>query len=100
MILKTTDSGENWVVQISNAAGNLLSISAVNARTACAVGANGIIVRTTDGGATWVRDASGTTVPLRGIFFRNDTDGWAVGRDGVILRFSGAGNGDLRTLLN
>ena len=96
-MLRTTNGGEDWTVQISGAPSNLLGVKATSAKRAWAVGLNGIILHT-ENGRRWQRDMSGTTTPLRAITFHND-NGWAVGRDGVILRYAGQNSGELRTIL-
>lgn len=98
LILRTTDGGENWVVQISGIPSNLLGVKAVNAKHAWVVGLNGVILHTENGGRRWQRDASNTTSPLRAVTF-HASDGWAVGRDSMIFSYAGKNAGELRTIL-
>ena len=65
-ILRTTDGGQNWVIQPSGILGTkigLYGVSFTDANTGTAVGGvlNATILRTTDGGANWVSQRSGTT---------------------------------------
>lgn len=96
-ILKTTDGGTNWVVQVSGTTQNLLDCSiGADISHAWAVGVNGTaaegnIRMTTDGGANWVLSPSGTTQTLRGVGFANNSIGWAVGNSGTVRYTSDGG---------
>jgi photosystem II stability/assembly factor-like uncharacterized protein len=49
-ILRTTDGGANWTVQLSGTSNALIAVSFVNASTGTAVGDSGSILRTNTGG--------------------------------------------------
>jgi photosystem II stability/assembly factor-like uncharacterized protein len=50
VILRTTDGGANWVLEISGTRNNLNGVSFVDADIGTAVGDRGNILRRTDGG--------------------------------------------------
>ena len=52
-ILRTTDGGATWTVQLSGTMNALSDVLFTDANRGMAVGANGTILRTTNGGATW-----------------------------------------------
>jgi hypothetical protein len=78
-ILRTTNSGTNWISQTSGTTLILSSVFFTNANTGAAVGENGTILRTTNGGTNWLSQISGTTVWLNGIFLTDTNNGTAVG---------------------
>ena len=85
-IMKTTDGGTTWDVQLHNTNYGLYGISFADSNTGTVVGGTwnsdsgeGIILRTTDGGATWLKQTSGTTYRLFGIHFTDTKYGVAVG---------------------
>ena len=92
IILKTTDGGNNWIVQRPIPM-NLNSIFFANADTGWAVGDVGAILRTTDGGDSWdvAFDVGGSTLFNHhwSVFFTNPLVGWTAGsiaKDGKVLR--------------
>ena len=72
-IIRTTDGGENWIVQNSNTTSYLKGVSFSDSFHGTAVGLNGTIIRTTDGGEHWFDQASGTTELLQAVHFTNQT---------------------------
>jgi photosystem II stability/assembly factor-like uncharacterized protein len=71
-ILRTTDGGNNWIIQsigITNngALNGLFGVSFVDTNTGTMVGDKEMILRTTDGGANWERQTSGTSEFLYGV---------------------------------
>ena len=83
------DSG--WVAQTLPVPASLLSVAALDANTAVAVGSAGIILRTADGGATWNLQPSRTTASLNAVSFIDAKTGFAVGASGTILRTTDGG---------
>src|SRR6184192_4365210 len=61
-IVRTTDGGNSWTVQVSGTTQTLWAVSFTDANNGTAVGEGGTIVRTTDGGDHWASQASGTTL--------------------------------------
>lgn len=66
VILRTSDSGLNWVTQLDTAVGLIAFSCSGNTGTAVAV--NGSILRTTDAGIIWQNQVSGTYDILSGVF--------------------------------
>jgi photosystem II stability/assembly factor-like uncharacterized protein len=70
----------NWIQQSPPSISvDLNDLYMVNASTAIAVGAGGMMIKTTDAGATWTTLPSGTSNTLLGIFFINPSTGWIFG---------------------
>jgi photosystem II stability/assembly factor-like uncharacterized protein len=90
-ILKTTDSGINWMQQTSGIGNFLYDVSYPDSNNATIVGSSGKILRTTDGGQNWFSQSSGTSNDLYGVFFIDSTTGTAVGSSGTILRTTNSG---------
>ncbi len=70
----------------------LYGLSAVDAYTAWAVGAEGHIYYTTDGGADWMAQSAGTTQTLNAVSFSNALHGVAVGNGGTFFETEDAGS--------
>ena len=95
-ILKTTDGGEHWATQASEAYEWLSSVYFVNQNVGWAVGGyggpyNGRIIKTTNGGENWSSQQSGTTNILNSVYFINQDTGWIVGSGGIILKTTNGG---------
>ena len=90
-ILRTTNGGTTWTLQLSGTTNNLSGVSFTDANNGTAVGNYGTIVRTTDGGANWNSQSSSTTNSLWSISFTDANNGTAVGRGGTILRTTNGG---------
>ncbi len=84
-IIRTTDGGENWIIQSSGTTSALLDVCIVNAFYGIAVGLNGTVIRTTNSGTTWVSKSSGITNALFSVSFINKNIGTAVGSNGSII---------------
>jgi len=52
-IMKTTDGGENWTIQVSATNKDLYSIQFADKDVSWVVGEGGIKLKTTDGGLNW-----------------------------------------------
>ena len=75
-VLRTTDGGQNWIIQTSGAITWLGRVSFTDANNGRAVGYDdftnlGIILGTTDGGQHWINQPSGTSSSLEGVSFTN-----------------------------
>jgi hypothetical protein len=57
-ILRTTDGGITWTLQISQTQWSLLAVSYINANNCIAVGENGTILRSSEGGVTFIKGAN------------------------------------------
>src|SRR4029450_11410594 len=91
-IVRTTDGGNSWTIQVSGTTQNLWAVSFIDANNGAAVGEGGTILGTTDGGANWVSQTSGTTLQLRGVSLSDANNGAAVGEGGTILRTTDGGS--------
>lgn len=82
-------SAVGWTEQASGTAEDLRSVSAVDASTAWAVGANCTILKTTDG-STW--NPQTTAVPatndLYGVDALDSQNAYATGDDGLVFKTS------------
>ncbi|MBN1349274.1 Ig-like domain-containing protein [candidate division KSB1 bacterium] len=96
-ILKSIDSGENWIWQSSPVTDDLYSVCFIDADTGWAVGGDtplaghyGFILFTDDGGVNWeIQDE--TTRTLHDVFFIDGNIGWTVGIEGINLKTSNGG---------
>jgi len=61
IILKTTNSGDDWLIQPSITSYNLKSICFANSNIGYIVGQYGRIFKTTDGGDNWLSQTGDTT---------------------------------------
>src|SRR5439155_26446050 len=91
-IVRTTDGGNSWTIQVSGTTQNLRAVSFIDANNGTAVGEGGTILGTADGGANWMPQTSGTTLQLRGVSLSDANNGTAVGEGGTILRTTDGGN--------
>src|SRR6266513_2450636 len=57
-IVRTTNGGNSWTVQVSGTTQALWAVSFKDSNKGTAVGEGGIILGTTDGGANWVPQTS------------------------------------------
>src|SRR4030095_7493388 len=77
-IVRTTDGGSSWTIQVSGTTQTLLAVFFTDVHNGTAVGEGGTILRTTNGGDLWVSQPSGTTLQFRGVLFRDTNKGTAV----------------------
>lgn len=89
IIFKTTDGGENWLLQDSVINSYLLRVFFADDTAGYIIGGNNFL-RTTDGGESWdVQQPTDHT--LMTMFFINKDEGWIAGNEGVILKTTDAG---------
>jgi len=91
-ITKTTNSGDEWILQNSGTTSTLKSVQFVDRNTGWICGEGGLILKTTDGGANWNLLASGTTEHLSDIYFYDINMGYVVGFNGTILKTTDSGS--------
>jgi len=91
LIFRTTDGGDDWVVQTSGTTRRLKAVAFADANIGTAVGAAGTILRTTAGGATWT-DQSFATGDLTSISLVDANIATIVGQAGLILRTTDGGS--------
>lgn len=107
IVLKTTDGGDTWVVQITpitdTARGSthpLRGISCPTATTCYAAGDGGVILKTTNGGSAWVRQSVPNLSTFPGqaqpwfwdIWAPTATTAVAVGNVGAVYRTTNGGD--------
>jgi photosystem II stability/assembly factor-like uncharacterized protein len=85
VVVRTTDGGATWTLQLSSGRRQLRGISPVDASTWIAVGRLGTILRTTDSGDSWTLHDSVTTDSLVGISSFDGSTATVVGAAGKIL---------------
>ena len=92
-VLKTSNSGSNWVTSILNPAYELGRIQFLNNNTGWMLSNPnfGHIMKTTDGGQNW-NDFDQITGPF---YFSNEDDGWAAYTDGTAIRIYHTTNGGI-----
>ncbi|MEO6694529.1 MAG: YCF48-related protein [Ignavibacteria bacterium] len=89
VVLKTTDSGNNWTSEYIS--GNLKSVYFNNTNTGWMCGENGKLLKTNDAGANWFSVNSNVNVSLNQISFADENTGYIAGNNGTILKTSNAG---------
>jgi len=89
VILKTVDSGSNWIdiTPVTPSVTDLQSVDFMNENCGVAVGLTGDIVYTTDGGTTWAEKTGFGSTALNRVRFSDTDRGWAVGAGGKIICF-------------
>ncbi len=108
-ILRTSDGGDNWIVQSSGTISTLNGVYFTDVNTGTAVGFDlvadtnsnpfvGIILRTTDGGNNWTKQTNGANCMLNDVHFIDVNNGTIVGGSdglsggpGTILRTTDGG---------
>ena len=78
-IIKTTNSGINWVNQTSPVNKYLYSVCFVNVNTGYIVGDGGVIIKTINGGVSWSSQTLGTTKCFSSAYFTDASNGYIVG---------------------
>jgi photosystem II stability/assembly factor-like uncharacterized protein len=90
-ILKTVNSGNNWVAQISGVSTPLNAIYFTNGSNGYAVGVSGVILRTTNSGSNWIKITTDTSVVLNTVFFSSQNTGYIGSSNGILLKTTNAG---------
>jgi len=94
IIIKTEDSGKNWVVNYDKSLSNLNKIVFVNLNQGFAVGGNGVVLRTTNCGISWEETILVDTAEFQDVFFLNENTGWVGGTlypGGLLYKTTNAG---------
>ncbi len=84
ILVKTTNSGVNWVTQNLGLNYSFNSICFTNANIGYIAGNNGIIFKSTDLGNSWFQLISGTTSSLSSIMFPSENVGFASSSNKVL----------------
>jgi|GEM_PF-2063218 len=85
VILKSMDSGNTWVLQLSTSL-VLNAIHMFSATDGIALGDGGAVVKTFNGGTAWSQVTVPTVNNLQYAVFLDTSTGWAVGTNGTIVR--------------
>ncbi len=94
VILKTTDGGNNWVVQDPMGSGyNLITdVWFTSDLVGYAISNPGKILKTVNGGNSWVAVNTSVTNYLYAIYFTSATTGYAVGNGATLLKTTNSGS--------
>jgi hypothetical protein len=90
-IVKTTNSGLNWIDQTSGTNKDLLSASFYNNNIGWIVGNDGEILNTTNGGNNWIIQTGVTSNFLYSVNCVNNFICWAVGGSGTVIKTTNGG---------
>ena len=85
-IIKTTNTGLDWIQQTSGTTFTLISVKFITSNIGWICGEGGIILKTTDGGQNWYELINSTAEVLTDVFFTDIDTGWVVGYGGTILK--------------
>lgn len=99
-LIKTTDGGTSWSVQLVQANTALNRCYFVTAQIGWVVGENGLILKTTNGGQSWTTQYAGSSVTWRGIYFLSEQEGYIVGTQGTLAKTSDGGNSWVNIVTN
>ncbi len=89
IILKTTNSGNDWVKQNTPVTTKLNAIYFIGDTGWC-VGNSGTMIMTTDGGLNW-EGASGSEINFYDVWFINHYEGLVIGESGTTLKTTDGG---------
>ncbi|MCC6255842.1 MAG: T9SS type A sorting domain-containing protein [Ignavibacteriaceae bacterium] len=90
-ILKTTNSGSDWIPQNSGSTVTLKSVQFIDQSTGWICGTDGLILLTNDGGINWIESISGTNETLNDLHFVDYNTGYIVGNNETILKSNDGG---------
>lgn len=93
VIIKTTNSGQNWSgMNTGNITNHLTAVCFPTPEAGYVVGTGGLIIKTTNGfSQSYMNQNSGVSVDLYDVFFVNEMVGYIVGDAGTILKTTNGG---------
>lgn len=96
MLLKSTDGGGSWSIQLTGMTKNLGKIHFVNQNTGYILSDTSVYYKTTNGGNNWAFNTLGGNTTLKDVYFMNESTGFISGRNlndnrGIIYRTTNAG---------
>jgi photosystem II stability/assembly factor-like uncharacterized protein len=92
-IYATTNSGLNWILQLSGFPGFLWTVHFSNANTGVATGDYGHLYATSNGGVNWSDQSEGIRNGMTNLYFINSNTGFAAGYWGITIKTTdGGGN--------
>ena len=81
-LLKSTDGGITWTIQLSNYSNGITELDFLNTNSGCAVGFAGLIITTQNGGAAWIDQTTRLNLVLNKVDFPSLGMGYTIGRMG------------------
>ncbi len=90
-ILKTTNSGLNWVSVYSSSSNYITNIGVIDANNVVAAFSNGTLLRSSNGGTNWSEAPNGLFGFVYSFSFLNSTTGFAAGGSGKVSRTTNGG---------
>ncbi|MFI5145093.1 MAG: YCF48-related protein [Ignavibacteria bacterium] len=90
-ILKTTNSGASWNIQVNNSYYRFRSIIFIDQYTGIVIGRDGLIMKTTNAGFNWVSKNSGNVNDLLELFMYDNNNGFISGGFETFLRTTDCG---------
>lgn len=90
-IIKTSDSGANWISQTSGVTSNLNSAHFVNSNTGWIAGVFGRILQTSNSGINWNLYQHHRYLSLHSVFFTSENTGWVTCEGGILLKTTNGG---------
>jgi len=91
-ILKTVNSGTNWVTQSSGVSSSLNTIHFYSNDYGVAAGTVGVILVTTNSGLNWIQKPYYSNVSFNSIFLPSQNTGYIGGSNGVLLKTTNGGS--------
>jgi photosystem II stability/assembly factor-like uncharacterized protein len=92
-VLKTFNSGDDWIFQDLPIEGGINKVHFVNNRIGWGVGENGTIIKTVDSGDNWhILNFELNNIYFQSVCFTNDQNGWVTGQGGKIFKTSDGGD--------
>ncbi len=92
-VMRTDDSGKNWMVQNSETKHDLWDLSFIDRSNGWAVGDSGTVISTSDGGQTWTKLDAGTDLNIKSVFFTDKSIGWVLANEAIHFRWNGEPDG-------
>jgi photosystem II stability/assembly factor-like uncharacterized protein len=92
VILKTSDAGVNWTVQMNSIQEDIRSISFPDRINGFATGTSIGLFKTTDGGTTWTRHSIPTRNMIYAVCFKDTSNGFVAGGQGTLLATTNGGS--------
>jgi photosystem II stability/assembly factor-like uncharacterized protein len=108
-IMKTSDGGNNWTIQMSGTGYEFEDVYFINRDTGWVVGQDlslqhyAVIFSTVDGGTTWSSQTFGSDDSFQGVYFVDKNNGWVVGgsnNEAIILYTSDGGTNWIQQTAN
>jgi hypothetical protein len=91
-IIKTTDSGANWIEQTASTTNYLRAVFFISETTGWVGGNNGTIFKTTDGGTSRDQQTINSIENIYSIKFLDTNTGWLSGGSALILHTTDGGS--------